>query len=726
MIKKINLLSVFFLLVGVLPVFAQNGAQKLTVSNVTNGTFSQRSAGLGFRPTADGKHYTIISKDRKSIVRYNYETGRVVDTLFNSSKARECDFDTFQNYIISPNGLRIIILRDIEYIYRRSYKATAFFYDVRRNMVQPLSSSEGKVRIPTFSPDGRMCSYVKEDNNIYIRKFDYNTESQVTTDGKVNEVLNGVTDWVYEEELYVTNLMQWSGDSKQLVFVKTNEADVAVYNMQIWGNKLYPYDYKFKYPKAGEDNSITSLHSFDIMSKKTTPIELPITDEYYIARLDYAHGALHVFTLNRNQNHFRLFTVNPQSTVSKLLLEEKDERYIDPEWVRQLTYTPDGFLYVSERGGYAQLYRYNKQGIEIGKITADNIDVTNLYGVTKSGEVIYSLASPTPMDRVILAQQLKNNKIRFLSPENGYSSAVFSGDMSYYLLTSSDVNTPTRYSLNRTSDAKEMVLLEDNRQLQDKLKDYTFGKKEFISVTTQQGITLNGYMITPSDFDPNKKYPALFVQYSGPNSQEALNRFGFDWTYLLPEEGIIVVCLDGRGTGGRGTEFRKCTYLNMGLIETEDQCQGALAVTRKYPFIDRDRLGIWGWSFGGYTTLMCMTQEEQVFKTGIAVAPPTDWRFYDTTYTERFMRTPQENPDGYNKTSVINRVENFKGNLLLVHGSADDNVHLQNSMLLIKELVKHDKYFELLVYPDKNHSIYGGNTRNHLYNNKLNFLLRNL
>lgn len=706
--------------------YGQDGGKQLTIDSITNGTFAAKSAGAGFRPMEDGAHYSVVSRDHRAVLKCSYSTGKVVDTLFYTKTARECEFETFDDYVIAPNGLQILLFKDTEYIYRRSRKFNAYRYDVRRNLVQPLSASGGKVRIPTLSPDGRMCAFVKEDNNIYVAKFDYNTESAVTTDGKPNAILNGTTDWVYEEELYATNLMQWADSSEQLIFVRTDESKVPVYNMQMFGSGLYPEDYRYKYPKPGERNAEISLRSFDIRSKKTEVIELPIRGEYYIPRLDYAHGALQVFTFNRNQTHFRLFTVNPKSGLSKLLLEEKSERYIDPEWARQLAYTPNGFTYVNDKSGYNQLYLYSKQGAVQKKISRDNADVTAFYGVSDQGEAIYAMAYPTPMDRIIVATNLKNGKSRTLSPEKGNSRAVFSKDMSYYLLTSSNMETPARYSLNRTKDAKEMVLLEDNAALLSKMKEYSFAQKRFFQVTTASGVTLNGYIITPKNMEPGKKYPALFTQYSGPGSQEVQNRFKFDWEYVLPENGYVVVSLDGRGTGGRGAEFQKCTYLNLGLLESQDQCEGATATAKLFPYIDEERMAIWGWSFGGYTTLMAMSHTSPVFKAGIAIAPPTSWRLYDTTYTERFMRTPQENNSGYDRTSVMTRAANHSGNLLIIHGSADDNVHVQNTMQYVEALVQEDKYFEMLIYKDRNHSIYGENTRKHLYNSILRFLNRSL
>lgn len=707
--KHIKWIAAALMALIALPTFARG----IKLQEITQGAYTPYRAGIGFRPMADGKSFTIISNDGTQLLQYSYETGKKIAVLFDTKKARDCDFSTFTDYLISDSGHHIIILRDRQGIYRRSASYQAYHYDVRRNRVEPLSVEGARVRVPLFSPDGRSCAYVI-DNNIYIKKFDFDTEVQVTKDGKVNAILNGVTDWVYEEELYLTSLMSWSDDSQYLAFAKTDESKVKQYDMAMYGTGLYPYTYQFKYPKAGEENSKVSIYLYHLDHRKTTPLDLGITDEYYIPRMEFHKGDLYIFTLNRHQNHLRTFQVNPQTQIAKMWLEDKDERYIDSNsWVLQLAFTDKGAYYVSETSGRPQLYRYDTAGTRQEQVTQGDYDLDTFYGITPQGEVVYSIAYPTPMDRVIVAQDQKG-KVRYLSPEKGWSQATFSQDLSYYLLSHSSATELPRYEICRTKDGKALTLLEDNRELSRKLKRTQYSKREFLQINTASGQQLNAYMIKPEDFDPNRKYPVVMTQYSGPGSQTVQNKFSFGWEEYLAQEGFVVVAVDGRGTGGRGSEFKKCTYLRMGLLETQDQIEAAQALGQ-LPYIDAKRIGIFGWSFGGYMTLMTMTRGKGTFAAGVAVAPPTDWRLYDTIYTERYMQTPQENPRGYHETSVMPYVQGLQGHLLIIQGTADDNVHMQNVMHLVPELVSADKDYRMLFYTDKNHSIYGGNTRNHLY-----------
>lgn len=701
-------------------------AQRIELPHLWDGTYSAKSAGRGFRPTPDGLHYTVISPDRSAVVKYSYSSGEEVGRLFDVHTARDCDFDTFDDYLISESGHHIIILRERQPLYRRSASYVAYHYDVRRNLVKPLNITPGKVRIPELSPDGRMCAYVI-DNDIYIKKFDYDTEIRVTTDGRVNSILNGVTDWVYEEELYETSLMEWSEDSQYLAFVRTDESEVKSFDMTLFGTDNYPTTYRYKYPKAGEDNSKVELRLYHVDNRKTVTLEIPelTGSEYYIPRLTFWQEHLYFFTLNRHQSHLRVFQINPKSQVSKLWMQEKDEHYIDSnDWVRQMQFHTTGIYYVSEKNGRPQIYRYDRNGVQQEQITNSDHDVTHLHGVTSAGEVIFTIASPTPMDRVVLAKNPKG-KVRFLSPESGVHTPTFSADLSYYLLQGSSATSLPKSEIFRTRDAKLMATLEDNSELGSRLSKLQVPKKEFIVVETESGQSLNAWIIKPLNFDPKRQYPMVMTQYSGPGSQSVMNRFSFGWEEYLAQEGFVVACVDGRGTGGRGSEFQKCTYLNMGLLESQDQIESARALG-KLPYVDAERIGIFGWSFGGYITLMAMMRGEGTFKAGVAVAPPTDWRLYDTIYTERYMRTPQENKRGYDATSVLTYVDGLQGELFIVQGTADDNVHAQNVFLLTPALVAADKDFKMLTYTDKNHSIYGGNTRNHLYRQITNHFKKNL
>ncbi|MDO5036181.1 MAG: DPP IV N-terminal domain-containing protein [Porphyromonas sp.] len=701
-------------------------AQRIELPHIWDGTYAPKSGGENFRSTPDGKHYTIINPERSAIVKYSYETGVEVEKIFDTETARECDFDTFDDYLISESGHHIIILRNTEPIYRRSASYTAYHYDVRRNLVAPLNITPGKVRVPLLSPDGRMCAYVI-DNDIYIKKFDYDTEVRVTTDGRVNHILNGVTDWVYEEELYETSLMEWSNDGSFLAFVRTDESEVMSFEMTLFGTQNYPMTYVYKYPKAGEQNSVIEVKLYEVDNRRTITLDIKelADQEYYIPRMTFWQDQLYLFTLNRHQNHLRVFQVNPKSKVSKLWLQDEDDCYIDSNnWVRKLQFDASGIYYVSERSGRPQLYRYDHNGVMQSQLTDGQYDITNFYGVAENGDVIYAVAAPTPMDRTIVARDVRGRE-RLLSPESGVFSANFSVGMNYYRLQGSSATTLPRTEIRRTKDAKQIAILEDNSQLREKLARIPHAKKEFIEVRTESGLILNAWILKPLNFDPSKTYPLVMTQYSGPGSQSVMNKFEFGWEEYLSQEGFVVACVDGRGTAGRGSDFTKSIYLNMGVLESQDQIEAARALGQ-LPFIDAKRIGIFGWSFGGYTTLMAMTRGEGTFKAGVAVAPPVDWRLYDTIYTERYMRTPQENKRGYDATSALSYVQGLQGNLLIVQGTADDNVHAQNMMLLTTALVAADKDFQMLTYTDKNHGIYGGNTRNHLYRQITNHFKKNL
>lgn len=707
-------------------VSAQNGSKHVDLKEITDGKFRQVTAIGEMRSLPDGEFYTAMNKERNMIVKYAYRTGNAVDTLFNTAKARECTFKDFDGYEISNTGHRIIVWRDSEPIYRRSSKAVVYDYDVRRNFLQPLTESKSKQMIPTFSPDGRMCAYVR-DNNIWLKKFDYNTEVQVTKDGEVNKILNGITDWVYEEEFSVTNLMAWSADSECLAYVRFDETDVPEYSMQMYGDGLYPGYYNYKYPKAGEKNSKITLHSYSIETKDTKELKLPVEADSYIPRIVFTTNPdqLAVMTLNRQQNLFNMHYVNPKSGVSRLVLREDNKSYIDSDLLNTIQFSADGFTYVSEQDGYSHIYLYSPTGVMQRQVTKGNWDVTRFLGIdpaTKS--VYYESAEESPLRRSVYKIDPKGVKTK-LSAEEGTNSATFSDNFAYYVNRYSNANTPAKITVNETKTKKVLRTLQDNAALRDKLAGYAYGKKEFMKVRTASDYELNAWIVKPADFDETKKYPVLMVQYSGPNSQQVLDQYSFDWEHYLADKGVIVVSVDGRGTGARGEAFRKCTYLRMGDLESRDQVEAAQALG-KLPFIDKNRIAIYGWSFGGYTTLMSMSVGNGAFKAGIAVAPPTDWKYYDSVYTERFMRTPQENFEGYKATSPLRRAKDLQGKLLLVHGTADDNVHFMQTLDYAEALVQAGKQFDMHVYKDRNHGISGGNTRYHLYTKMSNFLFDNL
>lgn len=707
-------------------VSAQNGNKHVELKQITDGNFRQVTAIGEMRSLPDGEHYTAMNKDCSMIIKYSYRTGNPVDTLFNTSEARECTFTDFDGYDISSTGHRIIVWCDSEPIYRRSSKAVVYDYDVRRNYVKPFTDSKSKQMIPTYSPDGRMCAYVR-DNNIWLKKFDFDTEVQVTKDGELNKILNGITDWVYEEEFSVTNLMAWSSDSEYLAYVRFDETEVPEYSMQMYGNGLYPDYYNYKYPKAGQKNSKVTLHSYSVATKDTKELKVPVEADSYIPRIVFTTNPdqLAVMTLNRQQNQFNLYYANPKSGVFRLVLREDNKCYVDSELLNSIQFSEDGFTYISEKDGYSHIYLYSPTGVMQRQVTKGNWDVTQFLGidpVTKA--VYYQSAEESPLRRAVYKIDAKGVKTK-LSVEEGTNNAAFSNNFAYYVNSYSNANTPVKITVNETKTKKALRTLQDNAALKEKLAGYTFGKKEFFKVHTASDYELNAWIVKPANFDETKKYPVLMVQYSGPNSQQVLDQYSFDWEQSLAANGVIVVSVDGRGTGARGEAFRKCTYLRMGELESRDQVEAAQALG-KLPFIDKNRIAIWGWSFGGYTTLMSMSVGNGTFKAGIAVAPPTDWKYYDSVYTERFMRTPQENFEGYAATSPLRRAKDLKGQLLLIHGTADDNVHFMQTMEYAEALVQAGKQFDMHVYKDRNHSIYGGNTRYHLYTKMSNFLFNNL
>lgn len=719
-------ISILLSLFTVTGAWAQQGNKRISLQDVMRGEFRQTTGVGEMRSLSDGEHYTAMNPGRTMIIKYSYRTGLPVDTLFNTATARECDFDTFQGYQIASSEHRILVWRDREAIYRRSWKADFYDFDVRRNFVKPLSETGKKLMIPTFSPDGRMCAYVI-DNNIWIKKFDFDTEIQVTTDGEANKILNGITDWVYEEEFAVTNLMAWSPDSEILAFVRFDESEVPEYRMQTYGDGLYPTTYNFKYPKAGERNSRITLHSYNIASKDIKKLDVPVDAESYIPRITFTKNPdqLAVLTLNRHQNLFNMYYANPKSGVFRLILREENKAYVDSDWLFSLTFTANGFYYVNEQDGYAHIYQYSPTGVMQRQVTKGNWDVTAFLGVNESTQTVYyQSAEDSPLRRAVYSKDAKGNKVKLTTLE-GTNRAAFSSNFAYYVNTYSSVSTPARIAVYETKSRKELRVLQDNAALKTKLAQYAFSPKEFIKVETASGIELNAWMVKPANFDPSRKYPVLMTQYSGPNSQQVLDQFGMDWEHYLAANDIIVVSVDGRGTGARGEAFRKCTYLRMGELESQDQAEAAQALG-KLPYIDAQRFAIYGWSFGGYNTLMAMTTGNGTFKAGIAVAPPTDWKFYDTIYTERFMRTPQENFEGYARTSPLQRAKDLQGKLLLIHGTADDNVHFAQSLVYAEALVQAGKQFDMHFYKDRDHGISGGNTRMHLYTKICNFLFDNL
>lgn len=731
-----------FLTLAVTVIVCINAANDIQLKNILDGTYSTRSLG-NITPLSDGEHYA--QKQGNTILRYSFRTGEIVDTLFSTSNCRGCTFDRFDGYILSPQEDRILIQTKTQSIYRRSFTAEYYIYSVTNKKMSPLSDG-GPQQVPAFSPDGKMIAFVR-DNNIFIVKLMYNNaEVQVTTDGKRNEVLNGHADWVYEEEFSMNRAYEFSADSKMLAFVKSIEKEVPEYSFPMFKGSnptfgeyaTYPGAYTYKYPVPGVKNSTVTVHSFDIKSSVTRQINVPLDEDGYIPRIHFTEEAdaegnqnqLAVITLNRAQTRMDLYLCNARSTVSRLALREEANRgWIDENTYESIAWLPTGFVLQSERTGYNHLYLYDQTGRLVRPLTAGEWEVTAFCGYDeKTGDVFYQGNAPGPLYKVLYRKD-KKGKTTPLSTETGTHSAIFSKNLKYFIHTASALDMPPVTTL-ENAEGKTLKTLVDNSALKEKLIGPGMPTREFFSFTTDDGVKLDGWMVKPANMAAGKEYPVVMYQYSGPGSQEVSDNWGSGfygglvWEEYLAQQGIIAVCVDGRGTGYRGEEWKKCTYLKIGTLEARDQAETARYLG-SLPYVNKDRIAIWGWSYGGYMTLMSLS-EAPVFCCGIAVAPPTDWRFYDSVYTERFMLTPQENGNGYDAASAIVRADKLNGRLLLVHGMADDNVHFRNSAEYSEALVQADKQFEMQIYTNRNHSIYGGNTRAHLFTRMAEFWKREL
>ncbi|MCH4147223.1 MAG: S9 family peptidase [Prevotella sp.] len=714
-------------------------AQKMNIKDITSGAFSAQTIS-GINPIEGTDQYASISQDGKQIIEYSFKTGKQTAVLFDVNNTMGEKIDKFDGYILSPKGDKMLIRTNTERVYRRSYKADFYIYTIKSTKLEKLSDG-GKQQVPQWSPDGNQIAFVR-DNNLFLVKLLYdNAESQVTKDGKFNEIINGIPDWVNEEEFSFNCAYAFNADGTMLCWVKYDESKVKTYSLQLFkGEKperveyeAYPGLYSYKYPKAGEDNSKVSVWSYDIKSHQTYKLQVPLAADGYIPRIKMMQEdpqKMIVYTMNRHQDEFNLYTVNPRSTVAQLLIKESSKKYVKEEAMEDVIIGHNSILLPSDRDGYMHLYLYNMAGTQIRKIGDGNYDITAVYGYDEpTGDVYYQAAALNPHDRQVFVSH-KNGKTERLSNQEGWNSAIFSGDYKYFINTWSDYNTPYLYTL-RDNNGKVLSTLEDNAELKQKIAQYGWTKKETFTFTTSEGVKLDGWMVKPANFDASKKYPVILFQYSGPGSQQVVNSWnvgsmgqGGAFDYYLAEQGFIVVCVDGRGTGGRGADFEKSIYLTMGDLESKDQVETALWLS-KQGYVDKDRIGIWGWSFGGFNTLMSMSEGRDVFKAGVAVAPPTNWKFYDTIYTERYMRTPKENPEGY-AINPIERAGKLHGALLICHGVADDNVHPQNTFEYAEALVQADKDFKENYYTNRNHSIYGGNTRNHLLRQIANFFIEEL
>ncbi|MFZ4400218.1 MAG: S9 family peptidase [Bacteroidales bacterium] len=725
--KKLFLFTFISLLLISNIAYTQESIKKITLEDIwSKGSF--RPAFINeIRSMKDGEHYCIL--EGNSIKRFSYKEGKMITAIFDGSTIKTPNDNksiTIDDYQFSKDESKILISCNTEAIYRHSSISDFYVWDVKTNQLTQLSTA-GKIRLAEFSPDGNKIAFAR-NNNLFVKNLIDNKEFQITNDGLNNNILYGSADWVYEEEFSFTKAFFWSPDGSKLAYYRFDESKVKQYTMTTWG-ELYPEQYEYKYPKAGEDNSIVSIWSYDANSSKITKMDIGSETNQYIPRIYWTeqNNTLAILRMNRLQNKLEILLNNAADGSFKIIYTETNKYYIDITDDIQFL-SNNQFVITSEKDGFNHIYLYDISGKLIKQVTTGKWDVVNIKGVDVKNKCIYYIsAESAPYNKDLCVVKFDGSKKATLSSKQGSNDANFSNTYKYYIGTFSDANTPSIYTIN-TSDGKEIKVLENNEKLAKALKTFNFSKKEFSKLKTEEGIELNYWMIKPSDFDPAKKYPLFMYVYGGPGHNTVTNSYGYSdlsWFEMLTQKGYIVVSVDNRGTAFRGEEFKKCTYKELGKLETEDQISAAIYFGNQ-SYIDKSRIGIFGWSYGGFMSTLCMTKGADYFKTGIAVAPVTNWRYYDNIYTERFMRTPQENPSGYDDNSPINHVKKLKGKFLLVHGTGDDNVHVQNSMDLITALVSANKQFEMQFYPNKNHSIYGGTTRFHLYNRMTEFILKNL
>lgn len=726
--------KLFFLIISVmllLPLvnISLNAQTQITVEDLyKKGTFRQNGV-YGIVSMNDGLHYTNLSMARNSIIKYSYETGEKIETIFKAEDFTLDIIDWILDYEFSADESKILISFQYDPIYRHSFKAEYVIYDIAAKTLTRLSEN-GKQQLASFSPDGTKIAFVRE-NNIFVKDITIENapEIQLTTDGEWNKIINGAPDWVYEEEFSYNKAYDWSRDSKKIAFLKTDESNVKMFSFVRYG-ELYPENYDYKYPKAGEENSKVSLHIVDVETKATITADMGDLNDMYIPRLMFTVDAntLAAVKMNRLQNKYELFAIDATTGKSEVILTLNDAKYIEIN--DDLTFLSDKkhFIYSHEADGYRHLYLYDMKGNVVKQLTSGNWEVTAFYGIDESNNKLYFQAAKTsPLNREIYSVGLDGTNMQLLTEKVGTNEAQFSAGYKYFINDWSDANTPNVTTLCNNS-GKVIRELETNKSLIKKVtEDYKFTKKEFFTFKTEDGTELNGWMIKPAKMKGGKKNPVFMYVYGGPGSQTVTNSWDRDmgWWQLLAQKGYVIVSVDNRGTGARGKEFRQITYGQLGKYEVLDQIAAAKYLgTLK--FVDPNRIGIFGWSYGGYMSTLCMTLGAEWFKLGIAVAPVSNWRYYDSIYTERYNGLPQDNADGYDKNSPINHVKMMNGKYLLVHGTADDNVHFQNSVDLVDKLVEADVAFETMYYPNKDHGIYGGNTRNHLYKKMTNFVLENL
>ena len=724
---KMNKLSIVAIVIF-LNVFTITAQQKISLEEIWSGKF--RTEGMDeLHSMKNTNQYTVLNFDRTSrsmqIDLYDFATLNKVSTLIDTKNHSE--LNGIDSYTFNKNENKLLIASNSSPIFRRSFTATYHVYDIITKKLQLVTSKE--IQEPSFSGDGTKIAYAYE-NNLYVLDLISNVTIQITSDGKKNEIINGITDWVYEEEFAFVKAYEWNASGDKIAFIRFDEKEVPEFSMDMYNQGLYPTQEVFKYPKAGEKNALVSLHIYDLKANKKSDINLGNYTDFYIPRIKWTNDSntLSAQILNRHQNLLNLHFINATNGVSNIVLKEQDAAYVDV--TDNLTFLADNsFIWTSEKDGFNHIYHYDKNGKLKNQITKGNWEVTSYYGYdANSGKVFYQSVENGSINRDVYSIDLKGKNKKRLTKQTGTNDATFSPKFDYFINSFSSATKAPVYTLNESILGNEVKKIVSNESLENKLAAYNITPKEFFPMITEKGNKLNAWIIKPTDFDAKKKYPVLMYQYSGPGSQSVANQWNSSndyWYYMLAQKGYIVVCVDGRGTGFKGADFKKCTYKELGKYEVEDQIDAAKVIA-KYDFVDASRIGIWGWSYGGFMSSNCILKGNDVFKTAIAVAPVTSWRYYDSIYTERYMRTPQENATGYDENSPINHVEKLKGNYLLIHGTADDNVHVQNTMKMVEALVQANKQFDWAIYPDKNHGIYGGKTRLQLYTKMTNFILEKL
>jgi dipeptidyl-peptidase 4 len=679
----------------------------------------------GFNSMKDGKHYTMIN-DAKELVKVGFKDGKQKAIICNLAtftfQGRKIEIDDYQ---FNENETKILLFTESENIYRRSILNKVFVYDVQSKSLDIVQDK--KVLHASFSPSSNEIAYVL-DNNLYIYNLSDKSTFQITEDGKQNEIINGNCDWVYEEEFEFSKAYEWSSTGNELAFYKFNEKVVPEFSFSKYGN-LYPQEYKYKYPKAGEQNSTVGIYTYNLANKQTKKVDIGSENDIYIPRIKYNDfdNSLVVYKLNRLQNKLTMFRLKQNQTESELIYNEDNDKYLEVNDNIIFLKEQNLFFYTSERSGYTHIWVHDIDNNTDAPITNGNWEVTIINGVDEKSKTIYYTSTEiNATDRNVFKITFDGKIKKNITPEVGTHNIEFSNGLNYFMDTYSKLNTPAQYTI-RDNNGKIIRILNENAKLAATINEASISKVEFIKVPNLIGDSLNAWIIKPKNINDGAKHPLLMFQYSGPGSQQVLNSFTRDfwWYQHLAQQGYVIACVDGRGTGARGEAFKKCTYLQLGKLESDDQIAAA-----KYfgtlPFIDKTRIGIWGWSYGGFMSSICICKGADVFKSAIAVAPVTNWRYYDNVYTERYMRKPQENATGYDENSPINMVKQLKGNYLLIHGSGDDNVHYQNSMEMINALIKADKEFDSEVYPNRAHGISGANTRFHLYKRLTKFIVEKL